>query len=114
MEYWDKESKDDDDKNRFSDAAATFFKADETGWNCGDVEMGCDQKGVVCQDSQTSNMTGPAGPLILASFANVSAVSPFHNSGCYRCPSRFSNLSSFGCLENESNVSCVPSRGRRD
>ena len=61
--------------NSFSDSAAAFFKAGESSWPCDDVGTGCHNMGMQCVDSHVSNMTGPAGALIMASFAAVSLVS---------------------------------------
>lgn len=59
----------------FSDSAAGFFEAGEGKWECDNVKIGCDQMGMQCMDSQVSNTTGPAGALIMASFAHTSHVS---------------------------------------
>lgn len=59
----------------FSDTAAAFFRAGNLRWKCADVDRGCYDMDMQCQDSQVSNKTGPAGSLIMTSFAEVSSVS---------------------------------------
>jgi GH18 family chitinase len=62
----------------FSNSMAEFFKLGEGLWECEDVSDGCYNMQAYCQDTQTSNQTGPAAPLIAKSFASVQRVR-FHH-----------------------------------
>ncbi|CAI4213627.1 unnamed protein product [Parascedosporium putredinis] len=57
---------------KFSSFAATFFKADDIAYECNDVLVGCANMHMQCPDVHISNMTGPAGALIVGSFAELS------------------------------------------
>jgi len=72
MQYWETGKA---KQNTFSQAAASFFNAGENRWSCEDVVVGCWQNSDQCKDVQTDSTTGPAGALIMSSFAAVNGVS---------------------------------------